>query len=157
MERSLFDAISGIVTLHWYWAGPAGSGEKHARWRCYTPTQIVELLERAGLRSTGAYYGLSTTPFSAEGQDLRGRLAVLSRSSGGLETIFHGAGDVVIVRLGASRAQIVAGVVLTLSGGAALARIARSLEDYAYPIIWSGVLTLADCVCRKCHQVVLHR
>ena len=54
LDQPDFDAISGIVTLNWYWSGPKGSGEKHIRWRCYTPTEIVGLLERAGLRVEGA-------------------------------------------------------------------------------------------------------
>ncbi len=73
-----FDAISGVVRLDWYWSGPSGSGEKHAAWRCYTPTQIVGLLERAGLRFVGAYKGLSKTPYKAEGPDAGGRLAVVA-------------------------------------------------------------------------------
>ena len=43
LDQPDFDAISGIVTLNWYWSGPKGSGEKHIRWRCYTPTEIVGL------------------------------------------------------------------------------------------------------------------
>jgi hypothetical protein len=72
-----FDAVSGVVTLNWYWSGPGGSGEKHAKWRCYTPTEIVRLLERAGLRVEGAYQGLSKTPYRAEGPEAGGRLAVV--------------------------------------------------------------------------------
>jgi 2-polyprenyl-3-methyl-5-hydroxy-6-metoxy-1,4-benzoquinol methylase len=73
-----FDAISGVVSLNWYWSGPSGSGEKHAKWRCYTPTQIVALLERAGLRFAGAYQGLSKIPYAAEGPEAGGRLAVVA-------------------------------------------------------------------------------
>lgn len=73
-----FDAISGVVSLNWYWSGPAGSGEKHAKWRCYTPTQIVGLLERAGLRFVGAYKGLSKTPYEADGPEAGGRLALIA-------------------------------------------------------------------------------
>ena len=73
-----FDAISGVVTLNWYWSGPSGSGEKHAKWRCYTPTQIVWLLERAGLSFAGAYKGLSKTPYKAEGPEAGGRIAVVA-------------------------------------------------------------------------------
>lgn len=78
LDQPSFDSISGIVTLNWYWSGPSGSGEKHALWRCYTPTQIVALLERAGLRVDGTYKGLSQTPFKAEGPDMGGRLAVIA-------------------------------------------------------------------------------
>ena len=72
-----FDAISGVVSLNWYWSGPGGSGEKHAKWRCYTPTQIVTLLEGAGLRFAGAYKGLSKIPYKAEGPEAGGRLAIV--------------------------------------------------------------------------------
>ena len=78
LDESDFDAISGIVHLNWYWSGPGGAGEKHAEWRCYTPTQIVDLLERAGLRFVGAYKGLSKTPYRAEGPEAGGRLAVVA-------------------------------------------------------------------------------
>lgn len=77
VDEPVLDAVSGIVTLNWYWSGPTGSGEKHARWRCYTPTEIVRLLERAGLRFVGAYGGLSKTPFTAQGPEAGGRLAVI--------------------------------------------------------------------------------
>ena len=73
-----FDAISGVVRLNWYWSGPRGSGEKHAEWRCYTPTQIVALLERAGLHFAGAYQGLSKTPYKAEGPEAGGRLGIVA-------------------------------------------------------------------------------
>ncbi len=73
-----FDAISGLVHLNWYWSGPAGSGEKHAEWRCYTPTQIVDLLQRSGLRFAGAYKGLSKSLYKAEGPEAGGRLAVIA-------------------------------------------------------------------------------
>lgn len=77
-DESKFDPISGIVGIHWHWSGPGGSGEKHARWRCYTPTEIVGLLERAGLRFEGAYKGLSKVPYKAEGPEAGGRLAVVA-------------------------------------------------------------------------------
>jgi 2-polyprenyl-3-methyl-5-hydroxy-6-metoxy-1,4-benzoquinol methylase len=78
VDESDFDAISGVVSMNWYWSGPSGSGEKHARWRCYTPTQIVRLLESAGLRFAGANKGLSKTPYQAEGPEAGGRLAVVA-------------------------------------------------------------------------------
>lgn len=55
-----------------------GLRRKHAKWRCYTPTQIVGLLERAGPRFTAAYKGLSKTPYKAEGPEVGGRLAVVA-------------------------------------------------------------------------------
>ena len=77
VDESELDAISGVVHMNWYWFGPIGSGEKHAEWRCYTPTQIVGLLERVGLRFAGAYQGLTKNPYRAEGVEVGGRLAVI--------------------------------------------------------------------------------
>jgi hypothetical protein len=78
IDESDFDAISGVVSLNWYWSGPNGSGKKHAKWRCYTPTQIVALLEGAGLRFVGAYKGLSKMSYKAEGPEAGGRLAIVA-------------------------------------------------------------------------------
>ena len=78
VDESNFDAISGVAQLNWYWSGPAGSGEKHAQWRRYTPTQIVDLLRTTGLRFDGAYRGLSKTPYKAEGLAAGGQLAVVA-------------------------------------------------------------------------------
>lgn len=78
LDEPDFDALTGMVYLHWYWSGPEGSGEKHAAWRCYTPTEIVGLLERAGLRLAGAYQGLSQTPYTAKGPEAGGRLAIVA-------------------------------------------------------------------------------
>lgn len=78
LDEPDFDPISGVVRLNWYWSGPSGSGEKHAEWRCRTPTEIVSLLEHAGLRFAGAYKGLSKTPYTADGPEAGGRLAVIA-------------------------------------------------------------------------------
>jgi SAM-dependent methyltransferase len=78
LDEPSFDAITGVVQLNWYWSGPRGAGEKHALWRCYTPTQIVGMLERAGLRFQGAFQGLSKTPYKAEGPEAGGRLALVA-------------------------------------------------------------------------------
>jgi hypothetical protein len=75
IDEPEFDAISGIARLNWYWSGPNGSGEKHAQWRCYTPTEI-------GLRFSGAYKGLSKIPYKAEGPQAGGRLAVVAVREG---------------------------------------------------------------------------
>jgi SAM-dependent methyltransferase len=82
LDEPEFDAIAGVITLNWYWSGPMGSGEKHAKWRCYTPTEIVRLLERAGLKFMGAYKGLSKIPYRGEGPDAGGRLAVVALREG---------------------------------------------------------------------------
>lgn len=78
LADSDFDAISGVVRLNWYWSGPSGAGEKHGDWRCYTPTQITDLLRRSGLHFVGAYKGLSKAPYRPEGPEVGGRLAVVA-------------------------------------------------------------------------------
>lgn len=78
LADSDFDAISGVVHLNWYWSGPGGAGEKHGDWRCYTPTQITDLLRRSGLHFVGAYKGLSKAPYRPEGPEVGGRLAVVA-------------------------------------------------------------------------------
>jgi SAM-dependent methyltransferase len=78
LDDPTFDAIAGIVTLNWYWWGPNGAGEKHLSWRCYSPTQIVRMLDDAGLRFAGAYKGLSKTPFESQGPDAGGRIAIVA-------------------------------------------------------------------------------
>lgn len=77
LDEPRFDPISGVVELHWHWAGPHSHGEKHARWRAYTPTEIVRLLEACGLRLLGAYQGFTGKPFAAEGPEVGGRLGLL--------------------------------------------------------------------------------
>ena len=79
IDEPEFDPITGIVQLNWYWSGPKGSGVKRAQWRCYTPSQIVGLLEQAGLAFSGAYQGLSKTPYRAEGPEAGGRLAIIAQ------------------------------------------------------------------------------
>ncbi len=78
LDEAQFDSLSGVSRLNWYWHGPRGSGEKHADWRCYTPTQILTLLQRAGLQFQSAFSGFSNAPFKAEGPEAGGRLAVVA-------------------------------------------------------------------------------
>ena len=78
VEEPRFDAISGRMESCWYWAGPAGCGEKRASLRVYSATELVRLLERAGLRFRSAHRGCSGEPFRAEGADLGGRLGLLA-------------------------------------------------------------------------------
>ena len=78
LDEPEFDPIAGVVALNWYWSGPGGSGEKRANWRCYTPTEIVRLLESVGLRFVAAYKGLSKVAYTAEGTEPPGRLTVVA-------------------------------------------------------------------------------
>lgn len=62
----------------WHRSGPTGQGNKPASLRIYTATELVRLLERAGLRFRSAHKGCSPEPFRAEGPDLGSRLGLLS-------------------------------------------------------------------------------
>lgn len=78
VEEPVFDAIAGRVRATWFWAGPKGSGQKSASIRVYSATELVALVELAGLRFRSAHKGCSLEPFKSEGPDLAGRLAVLA-------------------------------------------------------------------------------
>lgn len=78
VEDPRFDAISGRMQTCWYWYGPAGQGSKPASLRVYTATELVGLLERAGLRFRSAHRGCSPEPFRVEGPDLGGRIGLLA-------------------------------------------------------------------------------
>jgi SAM-dependent methyltransferase len=78
VEEPRFDAIAGRIETCWYWSGPAGQGAKPASLRVYAATELVRLIERAGLRYRSAHRGCSPEPFRAEGPDLGGRLGLLA-------------------------------------------------------------------------------
>jgi SAM-dependent methyltransferase len=73
IEEPLLDPIAGRVTTTWYWSGPGGSGQKSASLRVYTATELVRLVEAAGLKFLSAHNGCSTEPF-----DIGGRLGLLA-------------------------------------------------------------------------------
>lgn len=77
-EESTFDSISGRVYSRWFWWGPDGRGEKSASLRLYTATELVRLMQTAGLRFRSAHRGYSLEPFKGEGIDMGGRLAILA-------------------------------------------------------------------------------
>jgi len=78
IEEPVFDSIAGRVNPSWYWWGPRGNGLKSGSLRAYSATELVALIERAGLRFRSAHRGCSTEPFKAEGPDMGGRLAILA-------------------------------------------------------------------------------
>jgi ubiquinone/menaquinone biosynthesis C-methylase UbiE len=57
-ERS-FDGLSGVLTVHSVWSGPAGTGDREHRIRLYTPTRLAELCADAGLIVEEAYDGFT--------------------------------------------------------------------------------------------------
>ncbi len=78
VEEPAFDPIAGRVNTTWYWAGPEGSGQKSASVRVYCATELVALLQRAGLRLVSANRGLSAEPFKTEGPEAGGRLCLVT-------------------------------------------------------------------------------
>lgn len=78
VEEPLFDALTGRVETRWFWSGPRGSGSKSASFRVYSPTELVALIERAGLRFRSAHRGCSMDAFKGEGADMGGRLGILA-------------------------------------------------------------------------------
>jgi SAM-dependent methyltransferase len=79
VEEPHFDPVASRIETCWYWSGPAGQGNKPASLRVYTATELVRLLERAGLRFMSAHRGCSPELFRAEGPDLGGRLGLLAQ------------------------------------------------------------------------------
>jgi SAM-dependent methyltransferase len=78
VEEPRFDALRGRMESCWHWSGPSGHGSKEASFRVYAATELVGLLERAGLRLRSALRGCSPEPFRAAGADLGGRLGLLA-------------------------------------------------------------------------------
>jgi SAM-dependent methyltransferase len=77
VEEPVFDPVEGRINTCWYWSGPTGSGKKSAALRIYSISELVRMLERAGLRYVSAHKGCSVEPFKAEGADMGGRVGIL--------------------------------------------------------------------------------
>lgn len=78
VEEGRFDPIAGRVDTTWYWSGPGGAGEKSASLRLYCASELVRLLEQAGLRVRSAHRGCSPEPFAFDAPDAGGRLGLLA-------------------------------------------------------------------------------
>jgi SAM-dependent methyltransferase len=75
IEEPKFDPATGRVDTTWYWSGPIGTGSKSASFRVYAITELISLVERAGLTVRGVHRGLSTEPY---GSDLTSRVAIVA-------------------------------------------------------------------------------
>ena len=75
IEEPKFDPATGRIDTTWYWSGPIGSGSKSASFRVYAITELVSLVERAGLTVRGIHRGLTTEPY---GSELNGRVAIVA-------------------------------------------------------------------------------
>jgi 2-polyprenyl-3-methyl-5-hydroxy-6-metoxy-1,4-benzoquinol methylase len=78
LEEPRLDAVTGRVETTWYWAGPAGSGKKSASIRTYTVTELVRLLEAAGLRLREARSLRGGGPFEARGPEMGGPVLLVT-------------------------------------------------------------------------------
>ena len=78
VEEPALDPVQGRIETCWYWWGPAGAGKKAASLRIYTITELVRLMEQAGLRFRSAHRGCAVEPFEAKGPDMGGRVGILA-------------------------------------------------------------------------------
>ncbi|MGZ6099142.1 MAG: class I SAM-dependent methyltransferase [Myxococcaceae bacterium] len=78
LEQPRFDPVAGRVETTWFWAGPAGSGQRSASIRVYSITELVKLLETVGLRLQAALNPQSGAPFSPAGPSLGGRVLLVT-------------------------------------------------------------------------------
>jgi SAM-dependent methyltransferase len=82
LEEPRFDPVAGRIETTWRWAGPAGSGEKSASLRVYALTELVGLVERAGLLVQAVLHPGSGVPFEAKGPLAGGRVLLVARRPG---------------------------------------------------------------------------
>jgi SAM-dependent methyltransferase len=68
-ERS-FDGLSGVLSVHSVWCGPATSGSRDHRIRLYTPTRIAELCADAGLIVEQAYEAFTDRPLTRRSSEM---------------------------------------------------------------------------------------
>lgn len=81
-EEPVFDAVAGAIDTTWYWSGPSGAGERKARLRIYSVTELVRLIEGAGLRVEKLHAGCSTDAWEASGPAMGGRVGILATKPG---------------------------------------------------------------------------
>jgi SAM-dependent methyltransferase len=78
VEEPRFDQVIGRIETTWSWSGPSGAGQKSASFRMYAATELVRLLERAGLTFRSAHSGCSAEPFPSDGPPSGARLGLLA-------------------------------------------------------------------------------
>ena len=78
IEEPRLDPVAGRVETTWYWSGPRGSGQKSASLRVYTATELVRLLDTAGLRFRSVHNGCSSEPFMGPAAAIGTRLGLLA-------------------------------------------------------------------------------
>jgi hypothetical protein len=78
VEQPRFDPVAGVLHTSWHWSGPAGHGRKDASLRIYSVTELVRMMERAGLRIRSLHRGCSPDVYRGDASDVAGRLGVLA-------------------------------------------------------------------------------
>ncbi len=78
LEQTRFDSVTGRTETTWYWQGPSGSGRKSASARIYAITELVRLMEQAGLGFRRALQSRTGAPFEGKGPFMGGRVALLA-------------------------------------------------------------------------------
>jgi SAM-dependent methyltransferase len=78
VEEPRLDQLTGRVETTWSWSGPGGSGQKSGSFRIYAVTELVRLLESAGLKLRSAHTGSSPEPFPTDGPPGGARLGLLA-------------------------------------------------------------------------------
>jgi len=78
LEEPRFDPVTGRVDTTWYWSGPAGAGSKTSSIRTYAVTELIRLVEAAGLRFRAAHRGCFPEPFGGDPAGIGVRLGLLA-------------------------------------------------------------------------------
>jgi SAM-dependent methyltransferase len=68
-ERT-FDPLSGVLSVHSTWRGPASAGDREHRIRLYTATRLAELCAAVGLIAEEAYDGWRDRPLSRRSTEM---------------------------------------------------------------------------------------
>ncbi len=78
LEEPRLDPVAGRVETTLYWSGPSGSGRKSASIRTYALTELLRLVERAGLRIRATLVPGSGEPFQPTGPFFGGRILLVA-------------------------------------------------------------------------------
>lgn len=78
LEDLRFDGVTGRMESTWYWQGPSGGGQKSASVRIYSVTELVRLMEQAGLCFRQALQSRTGVPFESQGPNMGGRVTLLA-------------------------------------------------------------------------------
>ena len=78
VEEPRLDPVAGRIETTFHWSGPGGSGAKSASLRIYSVTELVRLIEAAGLRFRSLHAGCSPDPYVPPPKGPGGRVGLLA-------------------------------------------------------------------------------